>query len=277
MSSIALPLPGNPERVDTRLGAQIGAVALGMGLLADLLFNGALLGLNLPVWLAVLVGGFSITARQAGRSFGWSQTVCLVASLAFAAMVAWRDAATLQVFLVVASLTFLVLGLVGRPHLRLHRLSLPGLFWSLSLGVSHIVAGLYALATGVPWRLWFGDRAVGGARTIGRALLLTAPLLLAFGGLFAAADAVFQEGLRQAFDFDAAVGFRHLLWFTGGTWLAAGALWCGLVVAAPPAGEVELPDDRRLKTVEAAIILGSLAALFGAFVFVQISYLFGVF
>jgi hypothetical protein len=52
-------------------------------------------------------------------------------------------------------------------------------------------------------------------------------------------------------------------------------LWLGLVVVVPGEVEVELPERRRLKAIETAIVLGSLAALFAAFVLVQIRYLFG--
>ncbi len=113
------------------------------------------------------------------------------------------------------------------------------------------------------------------AAWIARALLILAPLLLLFGGLFIAADAVFEHLASGLLHLDLN-GFRtHFSWFFCCSWASLGLIW-GLLAFEPlGAPAIDIPDEGRLRPLEVTIILGALALLFGAFVLVQVRYLFG--
>ena len=107
-----------------------------------------------------------------------------------------------------------------------------------------------------------------------RGLALAAPLLLLFGGLFVAADAVFESLVSDLFDFDLARVFGHLFLFSVIAWISAGLLRVTLM-----GGELPKPEGRpsfaHLGIVELGVALGLLNLLFLTFVVVQVRYLFG--
>jgi hypothetical protein len=138
-----------------------------------------------------------------------------------------------------------------------------------------LAAGLPRVVVDGTWSRKLGIRSRQNTLVAGRVVLLTAPLLAGFGGLFVAADAVFQSGVEHLLSFDAGRFPEHAFWLIGGAWFACGLLWLGLVVEVPGSVTAELPNDKRLKAVETAMVLGALTALFGAFVAVQVRYLFG--
>jgi hypothetical protein len=115
-----------------------------------------------------------------------------------------------------------------------------------------------------------------GVRAIAvlRAVLIAIPLLLLFGSLFASADPVFARILGNVFRLDAEKIASHLLvagiiaWITGG-YLRTSVLTTGRSIWAD-----RMPDG-ALGLTEVATALGSLVALFGAFVAVQLRYFFG--
>jgi len=106
-------------------------------------------------------------------------------------------------------------------------------------------------------------------------LLIVAPLLLVFGGLFMAADAVFAGLVGRVFAIDSVALLGHLALVVVIGWVVAGLLrvafldrdW-GVRVGPPPGG-------LTLGVIEVGIVLGLLNLLFLAFVGVQVRYLFG--
>lgn len=110
---------------------------------------------------------------------------------------------------------------------------------------------------------------------VGRGLVLVLPLLLLFGGLLMAADAVYSHLVSQALHFDTGALVSHLFLTGLWAWLFAG-FGRGLLLANPPV----LPSEKRpslpsLGVVETATILGLLNLLFLSFVLVQFRYMFG--
>jgi hypothetical protein len=121
---------------------------------------------------------------------------------------------------------------------------------------------------------------VGRARSekvtsVARGVALGLPLLLLFGGLFVAADAVFKQLVSSAVpSLDASV-VERLLIVGGWTWLAGGLL---RDLLAPREDDEALPFARPrkgLRPVEIGVALAALDLLFLAFVVVQFRYLFG--
>jgi hypothetical protein len=257
------------------LPLQIAASAVALGLLADALFNGAALGVNLPLWLIVLVAAFVLIARRNGRPIGPLAGGMLGAGLLLSMLTAWRADPALQAVLLGASAALLLLAFVTHGDLRARGVTITLFAGSLASGAISTIEGLALLPQSLPWRAWIEAGPRQHARTAGRALLLATPLVLVFGGLFFAADAVFEAWTRNAAALDLTAVADHLRWTIGGTAAAAGLLWCGIAVEHTPHAGPQLDNEQRLRPTETAIVLGALAALFALFVVIQVHYLFG--
>jgi hypothetical protein len=264
--------------VDRRTGLGIGVLgaALLLGILGDWLLRATLWGVNFLVWVVGLVGVAAAVAKLGRlRVAGEGRWLVPVAVL-FAACVAWRDSATvlalnLLAFLIAVSLA-LLRGRTGRLRLA---------------GVSeYVLAGIYAgaLTTAGPipvatreveWRKVARGKLRAPALAVTRGVFLASPLLVIFGALFVAADAVFQKIVLDLFGFDLAEVFGHISLTLAIAWITAGALWVALLGRERGTLALRRPNILSLGIVEIATVLGLLDVLFLAFVVVQVRYLFG--
>jgi len=246
-----------------------------LGLLGDALFNGAgSLGLNFALWLAAVITAYLVIARQAGTPLAGGRLLLLALALVCAAMMVWRGAETLQAWSLMAAFACLLLAAAMRPAQGFQRLGIlevmilgADAFVSLAAGLPRIIAAVDPVA-------WWAHRTHRHVFVLGRALVLTAPLVLGFGGLFIAADAVFESRANDLLFVDLSGLRSHVAWTIGTAWLAGGVLWAGVAVKAPPDVSFDLPEAKRLQTLEVAVIVGSLVVLFALFVAVQVRYLF---
>lgn len=107
-------------------------------------------------------------------------------------------------------------------------------------------------------------------------LLVAVPVLILFGALFASADPVFAKGLRSVIDLDHRTLAVHAVVFGFWAWICAGY---GLRFLPPASRDWTLrlapPAPAWAPGTEVLTGLGLLAALFLAFVAVQLRYLFG--
>lgn len=200
----------------------------------------------------------------------------VVPALLLAAGVAWRDSPTLKSLDIVG--LFLCLG-VGATRTRAGQLRLAGI---LDYLLDVVYAG-FQTAFGV-FGLLFRDIGwqdvprtgwLPRVLAVGRGLILVLPLLLLFGGLLMAADAVYQHLVSQALHFDMGLLAGHVFLTCFLAWHVAGfgrALLLGNAPVLPGEKRAALPS---LGILETSTILGLLNLLFLSFVLVQIRYLFG--
>ena len=256
-----------------RRGGEVLAAAALLGLLGDLLLRAMPLGLNGAIGLGVGAAAIAVLGRRQGA--GWtSRALRPVAPLiVIALLLLWRDAGALTALALLLIAVAVVAGFVSGAPLRLASFG-AWLVAALSAPASALVEMAPLLSRDLPGE---GVRQRPWARytlATGRGFLVAAPLLLIFGGLFAAADAVFGRSLARLFAAPFENAFGHLIGTLGLTWLAGGYLR-GLF-AARPLLLLPAPVTRpRLGRIELVIILGSLALLFLAFVAVQFRYFFG--
>lgn len=250
----------------------IASVAL--GLLGNALFNGAELGINFPLWLTALVAAYLLTTLRSGTQVGAGRLLLLALAIACASTMAWRGAETLQAWSLLGAFACLSLAAAMRPAAGFQRLGILELLLtgvgagiSIAFGLPRVVAVLNPAA-------WWGRRSQRNVLIAGRSLVLAAPLVLAFGGLFIAADAVFESRANGLLIVDPSGLRSHFFWFAGAAWVAGGVLWAGVAVKTPARVSVELPEAKRLQTIEVVVVVGSLVALFALFVAVQVRYLF---
>ncbi|MDQ3304035.1 MAG: DUF4173 domain-containing protein [Actinomycetota bacterium] len=258
----------------TRLGLGVLGAALVLGVLGDLLLRATPWGINAPIWVAALVASTTALAAWRGVGLPGEGRWLAVPLLFFAALFVWRDSNTLAVINGLAALISLSLAAL---KLRSGRLLTAGLadyfFWGLQT-VGNAYAGLIPLAIrDVQWRELPGAGYTPIFAVL-RGLAIALPLLLLFGGLFVAADAVFESLVSDFFDFDVVEILGHLLLFSVFAWTS-----CGLLRVALIGGELPAPENRpgflHLGILELGIILGLLNLLFLSFVVVQVRYLFG--
>lgn len=256
----------------TRLGLVTLAAALVLGVLGDTLLRETPWGLNVALWLLAVAA----TVVAVARFFGWmlrgDAPWLLAAAFLFAAFLAWRASATLAVLNLGTSLTCLALAAGRSPAIR--RAGVLRYLVEPALLVGQAFAAVFMLAIeDVDWKEIPRGRWSQQTVAVLRGLAVALPLLLLFGGLFAAADAVFENLVTGIVDVEQPL--THVFVTLVAAWVAAGFLRHVLAERTPAAAADDEPRPPLLGAVETTIALALLDALFLAFVLVQLRYLFG--
>ena len=273
-----------------RPGFLLVACAL-IGFLIQLLIYGAPLGVGYALSALLVAAGWLLMGRRLQLRMT-TAALCLALLLVLAGLlVAGRDSTSLRMLNVLASL-----GLV----LLIAPLYLPGGLARFSL-TDYLVAEVLATFAALihPFLLFFDDwpqarraavqtvvTAQASPRTDRRSLmpavrgiLLAVPVLLVFGALFYAADAVFAGFVRQLFNwnFDLSDLLPRLVVTAILAWLALGLARYAFTRDPERQAlvDAERPAGLQLGHTEATIVLALVNALFVAFVAIQAVYLFG--
>jgi hypothetical protein len=260
----------------TKLGLGLLGAALALGLLGDLLLRATPWGINVLLWVAFLAGAAVALSRWGRLEVAGGGRWLVPVAVLFAAAVAWRDSpvvASLDVLAVLVALS-LAAYRARRGTLRLSGISeyvLGGIY----AGTLSAAGPLPVMVKEVRWREVARGRWRGPALAATRGVFLAVPLLLVFGGLFAAADAVFETLVVDLFGFDVVELFGHVFLTLFFAWVVAGLLWVALLARNPESLALPRPAALSLGVVEVGVVLGLLDALFLAFVAVQVRYLFG--
>ena len=220
----------------TRLGLGVLEAALLLGLLGDALLRATPWGLNVFLWVGALVAGAHALSRRGGArnllasEGGWLWPV----ALAFAAFFVWRDSLTLRALdalVVLGALSVVALGARGG---RVRLAGVTDYVAAAFVAGASAVFGVFPLVfADVNWkeipRAGWSRHALAATR----GLLLALPLLLLFGALLMAADAVYEGLVRDTFALDAGRAFSHVFLLVFFAWLAGGYLR-GLLLAERP-------------------------------------------
>jgi len=257
------------------LARRILLEALFLGGLGDsLLRQGP--GLGLFLWIIA----FAITVlrllRRGGDDIRREQIGWLATGVVFAGFFAWRNSADLLFYDFVAMIgagLFLAATIgAGSPIRSILGQRVRDLARAIGFAVRSSVSGVVSPVResdiGAP-ASWYQGR----ARAALRAVVLTIPVLLVFGLLFANADPVFGSLLALP-NLQLDTIASHLFIFGFVTWATAGGLH-GAFATVAPAPTKERPSSISLGTLDVTAILGGLVALFAAFVAVQVGWLFG--
>ncbi|GIJ78541.1 hypothetical protein Xph01_29730 [Micromonospora phaseoli] len=257
----AWPGPGPARDRATPLAVLVGA--LGVAAFTPLGRTGVgwLLG-----WL-ILTAGVTVAVRrhtaEMPRAQRWIRAGWAAAALALLGVLAFRNAWWLVTFCVLGALGCAALAIVGGRRVR-------SILFSL-------VAAPIAAVRGLPWvrahvRAPGGDS--GTARRVVGSVVATVVVLVVFGTLLSSADAAFSQALGAVVPEISVSGvFRWLFLAAVGALVAVAAVY---TIAAPPdLTSVDRPTARSLSLVEWAPPIATLTALFGGFVAVQFTVLFG--
>jgi Domain of unknown function (DUF4173) len=254
----------------TKLGLSLVAAALALGLFGDLLFQGQPLGLNVAVWTFAFMVALSVLLRVARAPLHQGRRYMVAPLLVFAALFVWHDSPLLvatNLLAIAAAVSMGLLRNVRRATLSDYGTGFVGAARSTAFG------GFGVLMSDIRWSELVGRAPSERVAAVARGLALGVPLLLVFGGLFMAADAVFQDLVASAIPSVNEHAVERLLIIGTIAWLAGGLL---RELLAGRGDQVTFPSARRgLGSVEVNIALGFLNLLFLAFVVVQFTYLFG--
>jgi hypothetical protein len=252
--------------------------AMQLGILGDLLLRDGPWGLGLLVWMVAFAAIVIALVRQNGRAPSRESGIWLAVAVLFAAGLSWRDADMLYFFDVLAMLAALVLlamslDAIPVPGLALARVrDLARAAFGTGLDVATGVVPLLMRDTELHTALHQAND--GSIRRIGRALVLTAPILLVFTLLLTHADPVFGSFFTFP-DIDVELVLSHVVIAGFFAWVVAGWLRRSLLADSGAAGTPATPLPLTLGATDVTLALGALNVLFAAFVIVQIGWLFG--
>jgi hypothetical protein len=286
--------------------------ALILGVTGDALLRATPWGLNLLLWMLVaLMAGLALLARWRRAALSNDGRWIILPLIFFAACFAWRDSMTLNLVDGAAILLALSLTILRTRAASLRLSSIKEHAEALGLTVFDAIIGLPTVILGdVEWKEISHARWSRYAGAVVRGLLIAVPLILLFGGLLMAADAVFEGLINNAFNVNAETLFGHVGLTILFAWIAGGFLRGVLedrdaVLAnskdssllnlnftdaydknQTEKNESEKKDSEKsdapfthrslsLSIVEVGVVLGLLDLLFLAFVTVQIRYFFG--
>ncbi|MFG3423122.1 DUF4153 domain-containing protein [Micromonospora sp. NPDC049460] len=254
--------PGPKAARDRSVPAAVLAGALGLACFVPLTRTGigwflGWLTLTVAVVVAVRRTGADLPRAERWVRAGWAG-----AALALLSVLAFRNAWWLVTFCVLGALGCATLAIVGGRLVR-------SILFSL-------VAAPFAALRGLPW--------VGGhlqapaspglARRVVGSAAATVAALVVFGALLSSADGAFSvvlDGLIP--EVDAGARFEWLFLAGIGGLSAVAAVY---TLAAPPdLSTVDRPGTPRLGVLEWAPVITALTLLFGGFVAVQFTVLFG--
>ncbi|MBI3968451.1 MAG: hypothetical protein HY329_22680, partial [Chloroflexi bacterium] len=197
---------------EMRLSLGMLSAALVLGILGDGLLRATPWGINVPIWIVLLLAvTFGLAAwRGIGLTGGGRWLVA--PALFFASIFAWRASPALWFFNILALAAALALGIT---RLRSGRLVIAGVGDYIVAGVMaalHAIGGVLALVTiDVKWDELPRGRWFALGVSVGCGLLIALPLLLVFGVLFAAADPVFERIVSDLLNWDVSTILSHLL------------------------------------------------------------------
>ena len=234
----------------SKTGFDILKVALGVGVLGDVLLRQTPWGLNVFLFNLAFVAGTILVLMRGKREYLTPQTWALLAAqLFFAAMFVLRDSIQLRVADSVAIVAVMLVLFV--PRLKVW----PRVAGVFQYGIGFLLSSLNAffgtgalLAVDIEWKTTNRSKWARNAIASVRGLLIAAPLILVFGALFMAADAAYQGMVNRIFNVDLSVAFTHALLFSIFAWASAGYLR-GLMffgepkIAAEPSPVTDKPAE----------------------------------
>jgi hypothetical protein len=258
-----------------KLAVRILFVSLSLGVLGDTMLRGTPWGVNFALWVLML-GAFIATLGWRTRAFAGGGTTLLAPVLLFACAFPWRDSLTLNLLSVLALLVaFAVIILRAQGGAIVTAFHLDYVLGGFVAILNACFGGFRLLIGDLPWRRISSGTITARSLSVACGVFFSLPLLLVFGALLVAADAIFESIVSRILDFDFASLVMHAFLIAFFAWITAGYLR-GMTLGT----ECDISARVRqqwfsLGIVEVGIPLGLLNLLFLSFVVIQFRYFFG--
>jgi len=249
--------------------------AIALGVIADRLFYGQIIGINLLILLTIslavselILWDSTIPMRRESRFLIWSATL-------FAAAISWRDSPVLTTLNLAAIFVILMLVVQRRHNGAFLRSPVTEyLFAMVPVTLESVIGFIPLVRKEINWAESSHERRNYYVLTLARGLLIATPLVLVFGSLFYSADSQFSALVRHLFDWDFADILSNLLWTLFCAAVAAGCIRVLLIWDNNRMDQIK-PDCASLGKVELFIVIGLMNILFFTFVMIQFRFLFG--
>lgn len=210
----------------TKTGLEVLQVSILLGILGNVLLREVPWGLNVFLFVTAFVTAMVMLVLRRKPEFWSRQNAALYgAMIFFAAMFVWRDSIELRIYDSFAIIS--IMGILMLPAIKISpRIGgvfhyLIGLLWS---GISAAFAPAILLSIDIKWNSIPKTGWTKHLLATVRGLLIALPLVLIFGALFVAADAVYQGMVERIFRVPAETVLTHVLLTGIFFWLSAGYL-----------------------------------------------------
>jgi hypothetical protein len=228
----------------TRSGLEILQVAAVLGVLGDVLLRATPWGLNVLLFNLAFAAGMITLLRRRAPEYLTGQTYALFGALIFfASMFMWRDAIELRiadtvVIVVILSVLFL-------PKMKVAT-QVAGIFhyvvaflWS---SFNAFLAPFALIGADIEWKSQARSGWTKHLFSTIRGVIIVTPILLIFGALFVAADAVYQGWVERVISIPPETVFTHVLLITLFSWLSAGYLR-GVIIKLPETAKATSEEE----------------------------------
>lgn len=210
----------------TKTGLEILQVAVILGVVGDILLRQVPWGVNVLLFNALFVAGMLQLLHRHAPKYLTRQTLVLFGALVFfASMFAWRDSIELRVADTAAIIT--ILSVLFLPRMKVVT-QIAGVFhygiaflWS---SINAVFSPAALLGADIDWKTISHSGRSRHLVSALRGLAIAMPLLLIFGGLFAAADAAYEGWLQRVFNVRPETVLSHVMLTGALAWLSAGYL-----------------------------------------------------
>lgn len=227
----------------TKTGLEILQAAVLLGLLGDVLLRATPWGLNVLLFVGAFAAAFAMLVLRRKREFWTRQTIALNAAMIFfAAMFIWRDSEELKVFDALA--IFAILAIQSLQTLKI-KANIAGvshyLFGFIWSGINTAFAPFFLLIDDISWKIIPQTGWSKHFISVIRGLAIATPILLIFGALFMAADAVFEGLVQKTFNLNIDEIVSHIFLVCFLSWIIAGYLRGSLITNFSKNAESNLP------------------------------------
>jgi hypothetical protein len=210
----------------TKLGLEVLQASVLLGILGDAMLRATPWGLNVFLWVT------GVSAAMIALHLHWRPAALRLRDLwlylplpVFSLSMAWRDSATLHAFDILALLSTFGLLTLRASGLPLMRASLTRTVLGYFATVGNVCFGPFALfLSDIKWAQLPSNGWSKHLAAVFRGLVIAMPILLVFGALLAAADAVFAGFFKNSIHLDPGVVVGHLFLGLFLAWIAGGFL-----------------------------------------------------
>lgn len=216
----------------TKTGLEILKVAAILGVLGNVLLRQTPWGLNAFLFVGIFIAALVMLMRRRRPELLTTNTIALAAAMIFfGSMFLIRDSIELRIYDTFAILVIMGILLLANFDVKAHVAGtfhyIAGFVWS---GLTSVFGPLALLGADIDWRVMPGNKISRHIFSVLRGLAIALPLLLIFGALFMAADAVFEGMINRAIYFELDTLVSHIVLTSAFAWLTAGYFRGALVV-----------------------------------------------
>ena len=215
----------------TKTGLEILHTAVLLGILGDALLRAEPWGLNVLMFIVALVASMTMLVLRRNHGF-WNRRIAALhlALIFFGAMFVWRDSMQLKAFDTIAIFAIGAVLILPALKIKMHTAGvfhyIIGFIWS---GINCVFAPFFLIFDDIKWKTGAQSGWSKNLISVLRGVAIALPILLIFGALFVAADAVFEGFVRRTLNIDFELLFSHSLLIAALSWFTAGYLRGSLI------------------------------------------------